>query len=139
MDTSRTTTLSLTVRVLSGPHTVPPLEGRLTFDTALPYAVYLGVSPGRPFTGGEPPVCWTFARDLLARGRRVPSGEGDILIAPGPHGLVLVELRGAAGHAVLGLPAARVEAFLEDAFALVPLGSESDHLDLDACLERLRG
>ncbi|WP_405021120.1 SsgA family sporulation/cell division regulator [Kitasatospora sp. NBC_00070] len=137
MEASKTTLKCLAVRVLSSPYPELVLAGRLAYDSALPYAVYLGVAEVYPFAGGEPPVCWTFGRDLLDRGRRAPAGAGDVRVAPGADGLVLIELRGSAGSAVLGVPGTQVGAFLDEAFALVPAGTETDHLDLDGCLAQL--
>ncbi|GAA3023267.1 SsgA family sporulation/cell division regulator [Kitasatospora albolonga] len=137
MTTSRSTLHCLAVRILNGPHPDLVLACRLAFDTALPYGVHLGISGARPFADGEPPVCWTFGRDLLDQGLRRPAGQGDVLVAPGPGGTVLVELRGPAGSAVLGLSAEQVGAFLDDAYALVPQGAEGEHLDVDECLTRL--
>jgi len=66
----------LTIRHLSSPYPDLVLSGRLAYDTAEPYAVYLGVAEVRPSSGGEPPVCWTFGRDLIEEAfDLVPSGE----------------------------------------------------------------
>ncbi|MER5863329.1 SsgA family sporulation/cell division regulator [Kitasatospora sp. NPDC002040] len=137
MGASRTVLHHLAVRVLSSPYPDLVLAGRLAYDPSDPYAVFLGVAEVHPFEGGEPPVCWTFGRDLLDRGRREAAGEGDVLIAPAADGTLLIELHGSAGSAVLGVSGAQVGAFLDDAFAQVPAGAESGYLDLEDCLARL--
>lgn len=124
--------------MLSSPYPEVVLAGRLAYDPVDPYAVYFGVADAHPFGGGEPPVCWTFGRDLLERGRREAVGEGDVLISPAADGSLLIELHGCAGSAVLAVSGAQVEAFLADCFAQVPAGTESAHLDLEECLARLR-
>ncbi|MFB7129359.1 MULTISPECIES: SsgA family sporulation/cell division regulator [Kitasatospora] len=116
-----------------------PVDVELRFDTALPYAACL-VFPLTPCgcTGSDAEVCWYFSRDLLNEGRHVPTGTGDVKISPGPVGEVLITLQGPDGRAVLSAPEDAVTAFLTDSFTLVPAGSETDHLDIDATLARLR-
>ncbi|KDN81216.1 SsgA family sporulation/cell division regulator [Kitasatospora cheerisanensis] len=50
---------------------------------------------------------------------------------------MLVTLSPHDGRAVISIPADAVAAFLEDSFALVPPGDESEHLDLDDLLARI--
>ncbi|MER5865072.1 SsgA family sporulation/cell division regulator [Kitasatospora sp. NPDC002040] len=137
MDSAKSVAHRLAVRVLSSAHPELVLEGGLVFESGLPYAVHLQVVELRSGSGEEPAVCWTFSRELLDEGRRAPSGVGDVRVAPGPRGTLLIELRGPSGVAVLGIPGGQVERFLEDAFDLVPSGEEGRHLDLEGCLARL--
>ncbi|MQS16793.1 SsgA family sporulation/cell division regulator [Streptomyces kaniharaensis] len=115
-----------------------PVDAELRFDTSLPYAACLAF-PLAPCecTGRDAQVCWYFSRELLREGRCVPTGSGDVKVCPGSEGEVLITLRGPTGEAVLSAPEDAVTAFLSDSFALVPAGSESDHLDVDAALDRL--
>ncbi|MFF4342911.1 SsgA family sporulation/cell division regulator [Kitasatospora sp. NPDC001540] len=124
--------ISVTLPESPYPHT--PVAGQLRFDPALPYGVGLAFPPRRP---GDQDIVWWFGRDLLAEGRRTPSGEGDVRVAPGPGGKVLVTLGSRGDRAVISAPAETVDAFLADTFAQVPPGSESAHLDLDLDLARL--
>ncbi|MFJ8043328.1 SsgA family sporulation/cell division regulator [Kitasatospora sp. NPDC096147] len=137
MDTAKTVAHRLAVRMLNSAHPDLSLSARLVYDAAAPYAVELHVLEVRPYPEDEPPVCWTFGRELLDRGRHVPSGLGDVLVAPGPGGTVLIELRGTGGTAVLGMPGGQVDDFLADSHSLVPPGEEGRHLDLEGCLARL--
>ncbi|MFF2080069.1 SsgA family sporulation/cell division regulator [Kitasatospora sp. NPDC058162] len=121
-----------------GPQPDVPVDAELRFDASLPYAACLAF-PLTPCgcTGDAARVCWYFSRELLDEGRLGPVGSGDVQIRPGPGGEVLITLRGPVGRAVLSTPEHLVTAFLADTFALVPAGSESDHLDVDAALARL--
>ncbi|MEE1782608.1 SsgA family sporulation/cell division regulator [Streptomyces sp. SP17BM10] len=124
---------STTVTLPEGPFPHVCLEARLRFDASLPYAVCLAFPP----VGNEDEVQWFFARDLLNEGRHAPTGHGDVTVAPGPEGRVLVTLRTQDGRAVISIPSDAVTAFLLDSFNLVPAGSESGHLDIDAALDRM--
>ncbi|MBV6696756.1 SsgA family sporulation/cell division regulator [Kitasatospora aureofaciens] len=116
-----------------------PVDAELRFDTSLPYAACLAF-PLAPCTctGDDARICWYFSRELLNEGRHVPVGSGDVKVRPGPEGEVLITLCGPTGKAaVLSAPEDAVTAFLSDSFALVPAGSESEHLNIDAALARL--
>ncbi|WP_354637984.1 SsgA family sporulation/cell division regulator [Kitasatospora camelliae] len=109
------------------------IYAELRYDTSRPYSVCLAVGTC------DPEVCWYFGRDLLADGRNEPSGEGDVRVAPGPPGEVLVRLGAGTGTVVVSIPLESVNVFLTECRLLVPPGSEGEHLDIDAALERLLG
>ncbi|MFF4381431.1 SsgA family sporulation/cell division regulator [Kitasatospora sp. NPDC001547] len=116
-----------------------PVTAELRFDPDLPYAACLAF-PLTPCecAPSEAQVCWYFSRELLNEGRHAPTGSGDVLVSPGHEGEVLITLRGPdGGQAVLSAPEGEVSAFLSDSFLLVPAGTESEHLDVDAALARL--
>ncbi|WBP85013.1 SsgA family sporulation/cell division regulator [Kitasatospora cathayae] len=115
-----------------------PVEAELRFDASLPYAACLAFPlTACQCTGDAARVCWYFSRELLNEGRLGPAGSGDVKVRPGSAGEVLITLRGPDGGALVSAPEDLVTAFLSDSFALVPAGSESDHLDVDAALARL--
>ncbi|MFE3499509.1 SsgA family sporulation/cell division regulator [Kitasatospora sp. NPDC059160] len=122
------------VTLPEGPFPHVSLEAHLRFDASLPYAICLAFPP---VDDGDEEVRWFFARELLHEGRHAPAGHGDVTVAPGPRGRTLVTLRSREGRAVISVPSEAVTAFLLDAFALVPAGRESEHLDVDAVLARL--
>ncbi|MER6304379.1 SsgA family sporulation/cell division regulator [Kitasatospora sp. NPDC001539] len=126
---------STAVTLPEGPFPDIAVEAHLRFDTSLPYAVCLAFPPVGEQGGDE--IQWFFARDLLNEGRHAPSGCGDVTVRPGPEGQVLVTLRSRDGRAVISIPSDAVTAFLLDSFALVPAGSETDHLDIDDALGRI--
>ncbi|MEU4099835.1 SsgA family sporulation/cell division regulator [Streptomyces tanashiensis] len=114
-----------------------PLPAELRYGVLDPYAVRLSlISPV------QPPVTWVFARELLTEGTMRPTGSGDVLVVPGDghHSRSLrVILRNSTGTALIDLEAARVALFLQQTFALVPVGTESNHLDLDGVIHALTG
>ncbi len=126
---SRTVTMWVS---LAGGET--PLACRLAFDAADPFAV------SATFESGAGDVTWVFARDLLRSGLGRRSGEGDIVLEPllvGGEAQLQWTLRSPSGTAVLTCRSADVTSFLEDSSRLVPPGTESQHIDLDALLRRL--
>ncbi|MFJ6378707.1 SsgA family sporulation/cell division regulator [Kitasatospora sp. NPDC092039] len=127
------TSWSTAVTLPEGPFPDVAVEAALRFDTASPYAVCLAFPP----LGDDDRAQWTFARDLLDQGRHGPVGCGDVTVAPGPEDRVLITLRSPAARAVISIPAAVVTAFLLDSFRLVPAGTETEHLDVDAALAQL--
>ncbi|WP_030234835.1 SsgA family sporulation/cell division regulator [Streptomyces sp. NRRL S-350] len=128
-----TASRSTAVTLPEGPFPQVAVDAELRFDASLPYAVCLAFPPLDD--GGE--VQWVFARELLNEGRHTPVGHGDVAVAPGRDGQVLVTLRSPAGRAVISIPSDAVAAFLYDSYAVVPAGTESAHLDLDSALARL--
>ena len=115
-----------------------PLAAELRYDAADPYAVEALFD-----TGGDTPVRWVFARELLAEGLARAVGEGDVLVRPAldDRGSAAVHLVLASpdGRALLEAPAEEVRAFLSETYSLVGRGEESDHVDLDAALLTLLG
>ncbi|MGO4255017.1 SsgA family sporulation/cell division regulator [Marmoricola sp. RAF53] len=100
------------------------------YDPADPYAV--------SFAFGEPvsAAVWTFSRDLLIDGVTAPTGEGDVQVWPcldvDGRATVVVELRSPTGELALQVLTKDVHDFVRRTLDAVPLGTESDHLDLDA-------
>ncbi|MFE6054913.1 SsgA family sporulation/cell division regulator [Kitasatospora sp. NPDC056446] len=117
-----------------GPLPDVPVDAELRFDAALPHAACLAFPLASYGCAGDGGPCWYFGRDLLNEGRHAPAGIGDVQVRPGSVGEVLIVLHGSDGLAVLSAPEEAVTAFLADSFALVPAGSEADHLDVDGAL-----
>lgn len=82
-------------------------------------------------------VGWTVGRDLLMAGVRQPSGLGDVHVYP-TGGHVVIELAVGAHTATLIAHRPALEDFLAGTVSLVPLGSETDHYDLDDELNRVQ-
>lgn len=126
------------------------LELRLVLggDRSAIVPVRLGYRPSDPwavtavFRTADGDVTWVFGRDLLEDGLAGPSGEGDVAVWPvtTPRGRVLyLSLASPNGSALLEADPDAVREFLDRTFVLVPAGTESSLLDLDAELERLVG
>ncbi len=106
----------------------------LKYDTTDPYAVRMDNYVDRDET-----VTWLFARELLATGLSERAGTGDVSVFPGAGDArtVFILLRGEEREALLQAEEEDIRTFVRRTECLVPLGSESDHLDLDALLLRL--
>ncbi|WP_203335546.1 SsgA family sporulation/cell division regulator [Nocardioides limicola] len=114
-----------------------PLAATFSYDPITPYSVAV------TFHTRDTDVRWEFGRDLLAQGLRAPAGEGDVALWPCPSptgGMVLmVELRSPEGELLAQAPLDAVATFVTDSQELVPLGQESDFLDLDTLVLQLLG
>lgn len=116
-----------------------PVEALLRYEAADPYAIHVGFR-----TGADDIVEWTFARQLLTEGVAGPVGEGDVRVWPVASGpasgdgpVVCLSLSSPSGAARFEAPLAAVAAFLNRTYAAVPVGSESDFVDVDAELALL--
>ena len=69
-----------------------------------------------------------------------PVGEGDVQVWPSHSGgkpVVCLLLSSRAGRALFEAPLTELVEFLTKTYAVVPTGSESDHVDVDAELALL--
>ena len=107
----------------------------LTYDPQDPYAVAL------VFHTAEGDVTWMVARELLVVGAGSPAGDGDVMVwpalTPDLEDAVVLRLQAPGGRLVLRLGMAELDDFLARTLALVPWGTESEHLDLDALVADL--
>jgi hypothetical protein len=131
----------------NGQHVKVDRPVRFLYDPSDPYAVTLDCTDlsdaAELETGGAPstaPIVWTFARALLT----------DALITDGRSGLhdVSIERDGAYlaitltspdGTATLRFLRQALIRFVLRTEQLVPLGRESEHLDVDTAIRRLLG
>ena len=111
------------------------VAAQLSYDAADPFAVSI------LFNDEPAPVRWTFARDLLVEGFYEPTGDGDVHVWPclstQGSAVVIIELNSPQGEVLVQVSSRAVSSFNEQMLALVPVGSEADHVDLDAELTRL--
>jgi hypothetical protein len=125
------------LRLVAPDATALPVRASLRYDPDDPYAVHLLIYVE---SAGGAPVRWTFARDLLVTGLDQPAGIGDVRVWPwaSPYGdFVGLALSSPDGCAVFEVTRDVLVRFLRRACAAVPRGRESDHLDLDAAVNRL--
>ncbi len=111
-----------------------PLQVSLRYSAADPYAVRAA------FRGSDATVEWVFARELLINGLNEANGLGDVHVWPtrdGDTDLVLISLSSPDGRAVLQADATDLRCFLDATTAVVPMGREEVHLDLDQVIARL--
>ncbi|MFF3641102.1 SsgA family sporulation/cell division regulator [Streptomyces sp. NPDC002564] len=131
----RVTTLRHRVRLLRNGLPPAPLDLRLRYTAADPFAVRMtllahGVTAG-----------WTLSREALVLGLRRHEGAGDVAVwpvraLPGPDRLSL-RLGPLGNCAVFQAERAVVSAWLDVTLRLVPPGSESDHVVWDDFLAPL--
>jgi hypothetical protein len=78
---------------------------------------------------------------MLCRGLTDPVGQGDVQLWPSTDlagsGVVVMDLWSTAGHVVGEVSTRELYRFLTRTLATVPLGSEHEHLDVDALLADL--
>ena len=113
-----------------------PVTSQFVFRKDDPYAVELSF-----LVDGDQWVTWSFARALLEEGVSHPAGEGDVQIWPGireGERCIFLHTRSPYGAATFLLGLNTAVEFLLSTYALVPSGTESDHLDLDAEIAELR-
>lgn len=125
----------LHMELLLAPEESVALRARLSYQRRDPFAVHLTFH-----TGVHDPVHWVFARGLLSRGTREPSGRGDVRVWPdasGPEARLNLTLSSPHGHARLRTPLQTVAEWLKRTYLLVPEGHESYEPSLDAELSRL--
>ncbi|MFG2651449.1 SsgA family sporulation/cell division regulator [Streptomyces sp. NPDC048436] len=109
-------------------------ELTLTYTTKDPLAVTLTFPPPE---AEQTPTTWVLSRDLLASGLQAPVGEGDVVIRPAGRHRVMVTLSSPGGRVRGEFERAPVEAFVREAYALLPAGEEDAALDLDGLISAL--
>lgn len=126
------TTTEITMTLLVEGEGVWTVLGTFGYEASDPLAVRLAMSVDGAV------VEWLFARELLADGLTGPAGLGDVHLYPhlSLDGLetVRLELSAPDGQAVLEMPAGEVAQFLDATYQVVPLGAETEHLDVEGTL-----
>jgi hypothetical protein len=111
------------------------LNADFGYDSEDPFAVSM------TFRTGSYEVVWNFARELLITGLTDPAGEGDVYVWPclDPEGrpIVVIELSSPDGELLVQGPARDVSDFVAHTTAAVPVGTESDHIDVDDLIDQL--
>lgn len=114
-----------------------PLDAEFEYNPADPYAVSI------LFSDEPTPVRWTFARELLVEGFYEPTGDGDVHVWPCLNtegaAVVILELSSPSGEVLVQVSSRSLSAFIHQMVAMVPVGAESQHVDLDAEITQLLG
>ncbi len=112
-----------------------PVRSRWSYRVDHPYTVTAAFQTDR-----DRWVEWVFSRELLVEGLTDSAGVGDVRMRPleerGLHMLV-VEIESPEGYALLELDHESVAGFLGATDEVVPLGTESEHFDVDALIDEL--
>ncbi len=112
-----------------------PVVTRWIYCTYDPFAVTLEIQ-----TRGSRCVDWVLARELLVAGLSGPAGIGDVRVRPAyldEWDVMLIEIRSPDGHAMLEVDRDLLEQFVQATIDVVPLGSESTVVDMDAEIEKI--
>lgn len=125
------------LRLIAPDATALPVRASLRYNPDDPYAVHVLFHAAS--AGGEP-VNWSFARELLVSGLDEPVGSGDVRVWPWASfrgDFVALALSSPDGSALFEVPREIIDSFLSRTYVAVPHGRESDHLDVDAAVNRL--
>ncbi|MER5515424.1 SsgA family sporulation/cell division regulator [Streptomyces sp. NPDC002763] len=136
MRSVRTVAYELPVQFVLSHELSVPMYAVLRYEADDPYAVRAVFHP----PGEGRTVEWFFSRDMLAQALSEHTGHGDVLMWPAAdpgRDVVFVALRSPAGSALLEFPARDVDSFLRETRSVVPPGTESSRLHLDAELAQL--
>lgn len=113
------------------------LVARLGYDPRDPFAVTI------TFPAPDAEVCWVMSRAVLQLGLTDPAGQGDLQLWPSiderSRAVVVLEFRSPDGRLIAQASTHEVYRFLTRTLAVVPAGTESDHLDVDAMIAGLLG
>lgn len=111
-------------------------DALFSYDPSDPFAVTLTL---KAFPRD---VRWTFARELLVDGLFEPAGEGDVVVFPflDPEtgsAVTVLELRSPGGEFMAQVAQQALQSFVRAMLDSVPLGAESDLIDLDRLVDML--
>lgn len=113
------------------------LVARFGYDPRDPFAVTI------TFPAPDGDVCWMMSRAVLQLGMTDPAGRGDLQLWPSidahSRAVVVLEFRSPDGRLTAQASTHEVYRFLTRTLAVVPAGTESDHLDVDAMIAGLLG
>lgn len=135
MESLRTVERGVAVQLVVSRDYSLPMCMRLQYEPTDPYVVRAAF-----FVHSDEPVEWVLGRDLLAEGLKGSAGYADVRIwsAVGRGDQVMyMALGSCTGTALLDVPVQDVRTFLENTEALVPRGTESNHIDWDVELAYL--
>ncbi|MDQ3615810.1 MAG: SsgA family sporulation/cell division regulator [Actinomycetota bacterium] len=123
---------ALTLEVIAADGALISIQAELSYDPAAPYAVttVFATSPEK--------LTWTFGRELLCEGVQAPSGSGDVHVWPcldiDRRPVVMIELCPPGGGALIQVRTDDLVRFIKQMTDVVPLGRESEQLDIDGTI-----
>ncbi|MEU6993882.1 SsgA family sporulation/cell division regulator [Streptomyces sp. NPDC046465] len=122
-------------RLVAAAPRMPTIPATLHYDPQDPFAVRMSFPAPATLEGIE--VYWTFARELLTHGVERAVGEGDVRVRPYGFDRTVVEFHAPEGTAIVHIRTGDLHRFLHRTTALVPVGQEHRHVDLDQDLAEL--
>jgi Streptomyces sporulation and cell division protein, SsgA len=134
MNSSSTVSAELGLRLVVPQQTIVPLVASLYYSKEDPYAIRIAFHVGL-----DEPVEWIFARELLTNGIESRDGLGDVVVWPSagstddnPGRVLNIELSSPFGQAHFEAPIKEISDFLKRTCAIVPVGEETDFVDVEA-------
>ncbi|ATL32099.1 SsgA family sporulation/cell division regulator [Streptomyces formicae] len=122
-------------RLVAAAPRMPTIPATLHYDQRDPFAVRMSFPAPATLEGVE--VYWTFARELLNHGVERAVGDGDVRVRPYGFDRTVVEFHAPEGTAIVHVRTGELRHFLHRTMALVPVGQEHRHVDLDQDLAEL--
>ncbi|MFF8653316.1 spore wall synthesis regulator SsgD [Streptomyces huasconensis] len=122
-------------RLVAAAPRMPTIPATLHYDRRDPFAVRMSFPAPATLEGVE--VYWTFARELLTDGVERAVGDGDVRVRPYGFDRTVVEFHAPEGTAIVHVRTGELRRFLRRTAALVPVGQEHRHVDLDQDLVEL--
>ncbi|MBW5423613.1 SsgA family sporulation/cell division regulator [Streptomyces sp. BG9H] len=122
-------------RLVAAAPRMPTIPATLHYDRRDPFAVRMSFPAPATLEGVE--VYWTFARELLTDGVERAVGDGDVRVRPYGFDRTVVEFHAPEGTAIVHVRTGELRRFLLRTTALVPVGQEHRHVDLDQDLAEL--
>jgi len=114
-----------------------PVFSRWSYVARDPYAVSLSFRAEQGVW-----IEWVFSRDLLMLGLTEPAGLGDVRVRPDlslEDEVFVLELESPDGYAVVEMRREDVESFLDATDRVVPVGAESEQVDVDGVIAAIIG
>lgn len=125
----------LTLRCIDPWGGTSELEAEFGYVPSDPYAVSV------TFRTGDAEVPWMVSRELLFKGLTDPCGSGDVRVSPAidevGSSVTRLEFASPDGYLQATASTRQLFGFLTRTIAVVPLGEESVHLDLDGLVQGL--
>lgn len=120
---------------------VDPWGRSVDVPTTLGYRVDDPFAVSLTFHAGSGDVSWVVARTLLLQGLASPAGEGDVKVYPSidedAHAVAILDFCSPDGRLVAQADSRELQTFLARTFSAVPVGTESQYLDMDALIATL--
>jgi Streptomyces sporulation and cell division protein, SsgA len=139
MNNSSTVSAELGLRLVVPQQTIVPLVASLYYSQEDPYAIRIAFHVGL-----DEPVEWIFARELLSTGVESEEGLGDVKVWPStgsesglPGSVLNIELSSPFGQAHFEAPLEEIADFLRRTYQVIPVGRETDHIDVETELTDL--
>jgi sporulation and cell division protein SsgA len=139
MNNSSTVSAELGLRLVAPRQTIAPVVARLSYSEEDLYAIRIAFHVGL-----DKSVEWIFARELLSTGIEAEEGVGDVKVWPSagsesglPGSVLNIELSSPLGRAHFEAPIKEVSDFLRRTCQIVPVGQETDHVDVEEELSDL--